>query len=663
MRFNIVLAILKKEILELLRDKKTLFVMIILPILMYPLLLIGITQFLQTTMDDMEKQNIKIEAYNTDSLFQKTVENVNIENEKSKIVLKQIKSDKLSIYLNSEKKPTEKLKKAFDNRNLNALIVKDINKNYNVYLNSIKDDSSIINKKVQDLMDQYKTALIEKDLRNKNLNVEKTLNPISINVIETADNQEIAGSLMGKILPFIMIMGVLMGAIYPAIDLIAGEKERGTLETLFTLPISNLELLAGKYLAVSLGAIVTALLNILSVGASLIYLTSLMDLQGQSINLSIFNMKMIFPLIVTIISIIIFAMVISALSMCLCSFAKSYKEAQNYITPLTLLTMIPSYASMMPNMNLNTTTSLIPVVNISLLIKAIMVGTINYMDMWNVLIVNIIFVIAVLILLSKIFDSEDILFGSNNKISFLQKRSELDKYNVPTSSDGIILYISIFLILIFAGSYLQLKFKFVGLALNQFVMFIFLTIYALYLKIDFKKIFAIKKPTFKELFFGIKLWLITLIVVMLVSFVTTKFIPNANEMSKEIQKTLFNENLFLNILVVALIPAVVEELIFRGFLLSSFSNKNISIDLNDNGTYVENKKRGRIVTTKAVILSGLLFGLMHIQIIRIIPVSILGLSFGYAMKKTDSIFVTMEMHFLNNLFSVLAMNFAGILLF
>ena len=160
-------------------------------------------------------------------------------------------------------------------------------------------------------------------------------------------------------------------------------------------------------------------------------------------------------------------MVVSAISMCVCSLAKNFKDAQNYITPVMFLVLIPSYASMMQNLTLNRSTSVIPVVNISLLIKSVLSNNFNLSLIALVFISNFAFVILSVILLSKLFNSEEILFGNNRNFSFLEKRSNIKKGTMPSVSDGIILYAIGLILLIYIGSYIQLKLKMTGIVLTQ----------------------------------------------------------------------------------------------------------------------------------------------------------------------------------------------------
>ena len=393
-------AIFKKEMIDILRDKKTLFMGIILPLILYPVIMIVMTQIMTMSMTSVANKEINI-------AFEKTPN-------KDLITTIENYTDEDTAGINIV--DTKDYKKDLDEGNIDAYIgIKGENKieNYKIYINSSKENSSNVSSTLESIFITYKEDKVKNKIEESRLDVNETLDPVVYSTVDVAENEEVAGFLLGQILPFILIMGVLLGAIYPAIDSMAGEKERGTLETLFTLPITNLELVMGKYLAVSLCAIVTAILNVASILMTFMYILITGKLSGQLFSDS-FNMYALAgPLFITMICVCLFAMVVSAVSMCVCSLAKSFKDAQNYITPVMFLVLIPSYASMIPNLNLNRTTSVIPVVNISLLIKSVLSNNVNLGLIALVFISNFAFVILAVILLSKMFNSEEILFGSS----------------------------------------------------------------------------------------------------------------------------------------------------------------------------------------------------------------------------------------------------------
>lgn len=619
MRSKIVRTIFKKEIIDIIRDKKTLFMGIVLPLILYPLLMIIMTQIMTISMNSIENDDI----------------NIAFEKYPSKELITLIKNYDSDGAINIVK--SKNYKKDLEKGNIDAYVdIKEKNKieNYKIYINSSKENSSTVNSKLEDIFNTYKEKKVKDKIEQLQLNVEETLEPVVYSTIDLAKTEEVAGLLLGQILPLILIMGVLLGAIYPAIDSMAGEKERGTLETLFTLPISNLELVMGKYMAVSLCAIVTAILNVVSILMTLIYILSTGNISGQLLSNN-FNISALSgPLFITLICICLFAMVVSAVSMCVCSLAKSFKDAQNYITPVMFLVLIPSYASMIPNLNLDRTTSIIPVVNISLLIKSVLSNNANLSLIALVFISNFAFVILSVILLSKLFNSEEILFGNNRNFSFLEKRSNIKKGTMPSVSDGVILYALGLVLLIYVGSYIQLKLKMTGIVLTQVMIISLPLLFAYYIKSDFKKVFSLKLPKIKHLFGAACLWFGTYLLAMVITNIIMYYFPQNQEIVEGLNNALFiKNNLLLNLLIVAAMPAICEEIFFRGFILTSFKN---------------NKKSYR----GAIIFSGILFGLMHMDFIRVVPTSILGIAFAYAVCKTNSIGVSMFMHFLNNGFAV-----------
>ena len=621
-------AIFKKEMIDILRDKKTLFMGIILPIILYPVLMIVMTQILSSSMNSISNKDINI-AFSKEpsSSLISIIDNYDDETDakiniiESQSYIKELEDGILDAYLEID-----------ENNNI---------ENYYIYINSSKENSSTVSIKLEEILNTYKLSLTERELNNNGLDVNKVLEPIGFETRDVAKTEEIAGFFLGQALPIILIIGVLLGAIYPAIDSMAGEKERGTLETLFTLPISNLELVMGKYMAVSFCAIVTAVLNILSILLTISYLF----LSGsivEGLDISKFNInELILPIIITLLCVCLFAMVISAVSMCVCSFAKSFKDAQNYITPVMFLVLIPSYVSMIPNMKLDSTTAIIPVVNISLLIKSVLSFNSNIGLIAMVFMSNFTFVILAVILLSKIFNSEEILFGGSKSFSFLEKRSNIKKGTMPSQSDGIIMYAFGLVLLIYVGSLVQLKFGMAGLAMTQIMIISLPLLFAYYIKSNFKKVFNLKLPTIKQIFGAISLWIGTYTIVMLITQLLLYLFPQSMEVVEGLNEALFIEDsLLLNILIVACMPAVCEEIFFRGFLLSAFRN---------------NKKSYK----SAIIITGILFGFMHMDFIRMIPTGILGISFAYAVCKTNSIFIGMIMHFLNNGLAVLISHYTA----
>lgn len=184
-----------------------------------------------------------------------------------------------------------------------------------------------------------------------------------------------------------------MGAVYPAIDTTAGEKERGTLETLLTLPVRNDELIMGKYLAVATVSIVSAMLNPISIGLMGTYIYQVMLVSNQEAAAIDFT-GFIPAAVIVVLCVLVFSLFISALTMCVTIFAKFLKEANNYATPLLLSVMLTGYISFIPNVELTPHIASIPVVNICLLIHNLLIFKFEFSIIFIVLATNIAYATA-----------------------------------------------------------------------------------------------------------------------------------------------------------------------------------------------------------------------------------------------------------------------------
>ncbi|MEF9952292.1 MAG: ABC transporter permease subunit/CPBP intramembrane protease [Clostridium sp.] len=626
MRFSIVKKIFKKEITYLLRDKKTVFLSIILPMLIYPVMIVLFSQIMTSSMSSIENKKINLAIKgNIDPALMDRINGY--------------KGKDPGTFGGFNIVEVDDYNKAIADEKILAYIEVGSNgKDYYIATNSSQSTADIAYGTLKGIFEEYKQEKINQNLIDKGLNAEDTLNPITFEHKEIAKTEELAGSMVGRLLPIILVASILIGVVYLSVDVMAGEKERGTLETLLTLPISNLEIVAGKYLAVSLCAIFTAFCNIASIALSVFFVMSTGNLGDVGFSLGNFEFStFIYAITITIICICLFAMVISALSMCICSLAKSYKEAQNFVTPLTLVVLMLSYASLIPTITLNFGTAGIPFVNISLLIRDVLSLKIDTSLIMIVLVSNLVLVMLSVILLSKMFNSEEVLFGSSKEFTLLERRSNIPKGNMPGVSDGIIMFGISVLVHIYLGSYLQMNYGMLGLALSLIILAAMPICYGIYVKADFKKLFSLRLPRVKHVFLGIGIWIIGLIAALLISTLLIKIFPQSMDEMKALEEILLQNGLLVNMLVVAVIPAICEETLFRGFIYGSLS------------------KGGRYKL--AIWVSAILFGAMHLSMIKLPSTTILGLVLAYSLYRSGSILVPIIIHFINNAFSVISLHY------
>lgn len=614
MRTTIVSKLIKKEITDILRDKKTLFAMILLPILLYPILIVAMTFLTQMMTNDLNEQTTNIVLTgDVPPEFHEFIDLNQIENVAFLQEEPMAGADSFLYTLHFIDDTTLEV-----TYNSTAGVQSFSSGQFSAYLMDYSDY----------LFNEY---LIENHLDYTPLSSE------NINFINTASDTEHAGSLLGQILPMLLIMGVVLGAVYPAIDIVTGEKERGTLETLFTLPITSLELIASKFITVSICAIVSTLLNLISIGFSMAYFIGSMVAGSDVAIFTDFDLsQMLLPIAITVLCLIIFALFVSCVTMSVVSLAKTYKEAQNYITPLMIVFIFPSYINMLPTMALSSGTSVIPIINISLLLKSVFAFEVNITLMALVVFSNLIYCFIGLLILGRIFNSEDVLFGNEKNFTLLENRKFIQKGNLPGIADGAALYcISIMLflytsliIISFVSNVAIITF------LTQLIIVFTPICYAVYIKCNLKVVFRLNAFRLRYLFIGILLTAIALIVSIAVQQIMIGLLPSLAELAETLSASISTSGgLWTQLFAFALMPAICEELFFRGFLLTSFN-----VD--------KHPKR-------AILLTAVLFGVFHMNLLQFITGLLIGSVFAFVTYKSKSIYPAMILHFMNNAFAVM----------
>ena len=235
--------------------------------------------------------------------------------------------------------------------------------------------------------------------------------PFDIDQKNVAPPEKVGGAVLGGMVPYFVILLCMTGAMYPAMDLTAGEKERGTIETVLCSPVSRVHLVLGKFLMVLTASIATAVLAIASMAASFG--------AGKQMLLSITNGAAEPALQVTItgtavasifLVVLPLAVFFSAALLSLSLFAKSFKEAQSYISPLMVLVVLPAVAAVLPGVELSPTLALIPVLNTSLVGKEIITGTYHWWLIALIFLSSSVYAGAALAIAVKLFQREDVLF-------------------------------------------------------------------------------------------------------------------------------------------------------------------------------------------------------------------------------------------------------------
>ena len=233
-------------------------------------------------------------------------------------------------------------------------------------------DIDIARRRLWDLFDAFEKRLVSDRFERLNLNP-MTINPLTLEKHDVTSTEEKIGKRIGGFLPYIFVLFCVMGCMYPAIDLGAGEKERGTLETLLASPASRIQILLGKFGVVVLAGILSAAVSLAGLFLAIRQIKEippeLMDVVSRILELTSIGLVLSLLLPLTI----FFSAGLLAISI----FARSFKEAQNLMTPMSIVIIVPVFIGFLPGITLNTTTALIPILNVTLASKEIFAQTIS----------------------------------------------------------------------------------------------------------------------------------------------------------------------------------------------------------------------------------------------------------------------------------------------
>lgn len=619
MRVTRMKSLFKRELTDIFRDRKTLIMMVLVPLLLYPLLIVGMTLITSAVASDQEEKLYEVAFYQVD------------EQDKIKDVLEKNKEE-LSYELTIVS--TENPEKDLMEKKLDAYVSseeKDGKVQYYIHYLSAETDSCTAADVLFDGMELLREELRKEKVAELNLDETAVLYPISYEQTDMSTKEESMGSMLGSIIPMLMITSICLGAIYPAIDVTAGEKERGTLETLLTLPVTNFELIMSKFLAVSVIACISAFLNIISMAGAFGFMFSFL---ADSAGGVVFDFASFIPaIVISIVIMMVFALFVTAACMCVCIFAKSFKEANNYITPVLLVFMFASYSAMLPDFKLTTGTAAIPIINITLLIKDIFNFQYNYGLFAIVFFTNLAYSLLTIMVLGKIYNSEAILFSEGfTSLKIFNKRSEMKKGQMPGYGDLILLICISLLAIFYIGSYATVKWGFWGVFVQQLIILLIPICYGWYMKTDFKKLFAIKIPGIKDIFAAICVFAGGFCINLLLSNVLSAFMKESAENLQTTFDYLLEQPFVLIVFVMSVMPAVGEELMFRGFTFGTLKEKNKPV--------------------VAMLITSIIFGCYHFSLVKLIPTGFLGFLLAMLVYRTGSIFTGMLMHFLNNFVSL-----------
>ncbi len=489
-----------------------------------------------------------------------------------------------------------------------------------IYFKSDQDDSMAGRSRVAELLTRVQRAGMNVLLIRQGF----PSDPKKVFAVENrneASAGQVTGSWVGRILTLFLLMFMLSGGAVVAMDIIAGEKERGSLETLLTTAARRSEIIAAKQAVILVVALVITFIQVANI---LVYLTFRLIKLPKN-----FVIDAPPPVILTLLLLFIpVAALIASVLLMISAYAKSYKEAQLYFFPVYLLSLVPAAASFLPGITLRSAIVLVPLANVSVAVREIMVGKFD----WPMIFVTFVVMAAAagwtMRVSAGMLSNESLVTASESDAAdfaggpALFSKRVLRWYGVMAAAMFIV-----------AANVPQLATFRRQLLFNEVVLFLGASLLMVRMyRLNIREAFAlrpVKPAVWLAVVFGIPSGNIVAVGVFRLA---SLFIPVPNQMLEQFGKDLLPSNIpdWQMLVFLAVLPGICEEIAFRGTLLYGLRKKLRPIPL--------------------ALTVGLIFGLFHVALFRIIPTGFLGVVLTAVALLTGSILPCMLLHAGNNAF-------------
>ena len=392
----------RKELTESLRDSRTMISSILIPLFLFPVLTVGIGYAFVEATDQANHEPSKIMVLGgTDSpdVVQKLSDGTNLR-------LIEPRADYVDLISNKRIRAAVELPPGFQSD-----VEHGAHPDVKIYVFSGDLKSMVSVGRIKEQLTEYRDTMVRERLAAQHL-PESLIKPFNVEQHNVVSEDRVAGESYGGLITYLVILMCMTGAMYPAMDLTAGEKERGTMETILSSPIDRTHLVLGKFLVVLTASLATATLSVLSMAGSLAFLSRYgKGAEGIGENFPILTMHAQTAFAIFIMALPV-AVLFSAVLMTISLFAKTFKEAQSYLTPMTFLVIVPAIAAVIPGIELTTKLALVPILNVGLLCKELVTGTYH----WNYIVLifacTCVYAGFALFLAVKMFQRESVLFST-----------------------------------------------------------------------------------------------------------------------------------------------------------------------------------------------------------------------------------------------------------
>lgn len=610
-------ALAVKELKDVLRDYHTLLLMIAVPVVLYPFIFGSMMQFSKQVNKTNDEQKVKVaivgDCAGLAETFRakKNVELVHVAASGIKDAIAKetidaaiIVPDSFAEKLTDVRSKPSQLRLQYDGRMRNSFV-------------------SLI--RVREILEEYRAKESRRRLSELGL-ATQWWNTAEVKYKEAASQVSESTRRIAQGLPFMLVVLILSSAYYASIDIVTGERERGTLQVLLTAPVKRTEIMACKFSIVCVIALASVLLNLLSTYiASSIGFFDLTDSKVSAIDFSPVTIGLALMVTLPLIAFL------SASSMYVTAYASSFQQGGYYFPLLLIVVLALAAVSALPNVTLDSAVAFLPVANAAVCLREICSGVYNWPWIAVVMVSSLVASLKLVQITAGLLEREDILFGIIRSPQALRREGSF-------KAIMILLFVNV-LLNFYVGLPAQTHdILFGAIAVQIFVIALPALVFVRLLRLPYKETLSLRRPSWQMMACAACLLPVELFFVSILAKLQALILPNTENYMEVLARMLIPEGrpVWFIIFAIAVMPGICEELLFRGTIL---------------GTLSHNKK---LSTLKLIVIVGLLFGFLHLSIVRLMPTVILGMVLTWLTIRARSIFPSMLLHFMNNAVSVLS---------
>ncbi|MEX0819913.1 MAG: ABC transporter permease subunit/CPBP intramembrane protease, partial [Pirellulaceae bacterium] len=513
-----------------------------------------------------------------------------------------------------------------------------------LFVNTASDKSRMARDRVENVLTRWRDSIVVDNLRDRRVPSVAT-KPFHVVSTDVARERNRRAAVWSKILPFVVLIWALTGAFYPAIDLCAGEKERGTLETLLCSPAERSEIAWGKLLTIMTFSMATSILNLMSMGMTGAFIVSRIAMLGDGATKLAIGTPPVGAVFWLLLALVPLSALFSAISLAIAAFAKSSKEGQYYLMPVLMITLPLMMLPMMPTTELDLGMSLIPVTGVMLLLQALIEG--QYLDALR-FVVPVFGVTLVCCLLAMRwaidqFNKESVLFRESEQWGLVLWLRHLvrDRRETPSLSAALLCGVLILLIRFFASFLFALPRTWEGFAVTTVISLVaFIAVPAILMSVFLTRnpaqTLLLRLPRVDAVPMAALLALALHPANVAMGVLVQKVYPFSSDVIQQLKafESVIDgaPGLWAVILVLAVTPAICEEIAFRGFILSGM------------------RHMGHKWT--AILLTSVLFGAAHMILQQSLTACLVGMILGYVAIQTGSLLPCIAYHLTHNSLSM-----------